>query len=211
MHINYLQVGSHIGNTDNDPVFNQIAPGMNMNIILIEPMVELFNKLVVNYSHKSHNNNIQFMNIAVSNHDGVLDLYKYPPPPPKLPWISAQKQPEWTDQLTSVNKEHLAMHGLANSPVNKVTVRCKTLNTIISENNITSIDNLFTDTEGHDYDILMDMDLSIVKPKNILFESIHTDGSQKKGANYTTLLNKFKTNGYTIVSENGADTLVSLL
>jgi hypothetical protein len=208
MHIDYFQVGSHIGNTKNDPVFNKVTSGMN--VILIEPMPELFNKLVVNYSYKTHNNNIKFMNIAVSNHDGVLDLYKYPPPP-KFPWLSTKKQPEWTDQLTSVNKEHLAMHGLANSPINKVTVRCKTLNTIISENNITSIDNLFTDTEGHDYDILMHMDLSIVKPKNILFESIHTDGSQKRGANYRSLLNKFTNNGYTIISENGADTLVSLL
>lgn len=211
MHINYLQVGSHVGKTDKDPLFNKITAGTNMNIILIEPMVELFNKLVVNYSHKSHNNNIQFMNIAVSNHDGVLDLYKYPPPDSKTSWFSAQKQPIWRDQLTSVHREHLESHGFADAPVNKVTVPCKTLNTIISENNITSIDNLFTDTEGHDYDILMDMDLSIVKPKNILFESIHTDGSHKKGSNYRTLLDKFTTNGYTIISENGADTLVSLL
>jgi len=211
MHIDYFQVGSHIGNTTNDHIFNKITSGMN--VILIEPMPELFNKLVVNYSYKTHNNNIQFMNIAVSNHDGVLDLYKYPPPPSsfKLSWMSTQKQPEWTDQLTSVNKDHLVMHGFKNVPINKVTVSCKTLNTIISDNNITSIDNLFTDTEGHDYDILMHMDLSIVKPKNILFESIHTDGSRQRGANYRTLLNKFINNGYTVISENGDDTLVSLV
>ena len=208
MHVDYFQVGSHVGNTDNDSVFNKITDGMN--VVLIEPIPELFNKLVVNYSYKTLTNNVQFMNIAVSNHDGSLDLYKYPSSD-NISWLPTKKQPEWINQLTSVNKEHLFMHGLKTAPIHKVTVPCKTLNTIISEGNITSIDNLVTDTEGHDYDILMHMDLSIVKPTNIMFESIHTDGPHQKGVNYTALLNKFTNNGYTVIWENEMDTLVSLL
>jgi FkbM family methyltransferase len=218
MKIDYLQVGSHIGNTDNDNVFNKITEGMN--VILVEPMPELFSKLVTNYQDKSTKNNIEFLNLAVSTYDGMLDLYSYRPlQPPPLPkkYIWSRKiitQPvntnliDWANQLASVNKNHIEAHGIYNSTI-KTTVPCKTLNTIILERNISSIENLHTDTEGHDYDILMSLDLEVVKPTNIVFESIHTDGSLKKGNNYLTLRDKFKSYGYRGVEENTFDTHIT--
>ena len=216
MKVDYIQVGSHIGNSSNDNVFNKITEGMN--VILVEPMPELFSKLVKNYHEKSTKNNIEFLNLAVSTYDGTLDLYscKTSLLPKKHIWsrkirthLGITNAIDWTDQLASVNMNHLEAHGVYNSTV-KTTVPCKTLNTIIRERNISYIENLHTDTEGHDYDILMSLDLEVVKPTNIVFESIHTDGPLKKGKNYLTLLNKFESYGYKVVEESGLDTYITL-
>ena len=210
MKVDYLQVGSHIGNTDNDPVFKKITQGMN--VILIEPMPTLFNKLVANYNDKVGNNNIEFLNIAVSTYDGMLDLYSYSPPPQhNFIWSKPLKDLTltWAHQLASVNKNHLEAHRVYNGIVN-ITVPCKTLNSIIQERNILSIGHLYTDTEGHDYDILMSLDLTIVKPENIIFENSHTDGTKIRGKNYDTLIKHFKNNGYRVVWETNLDTQLSL-
>ena len=208
MDVDYFQVGSHVGKSDNDPIFNKITEGLN--VILIEPIPDLFNKLVVNYNHKVGKNNIEFLNIAVSTYDGTLDLYSYVPP--RSLYIcekTANHYLNWADQLASVNKNHLVEHGFKNHTT-KNTVPCKTLNSIIRERNIVSIENLYTDTEGHDYDILMSLDLTLVKPTNITFENMHTDGTKKRGKNYYSLLEHFKTNGYHVDWETWFDTKLSL-
>jgi hypothetical protein len=210
MKVDYLQIGSHIGNTDNDPVFNNITQGMN--VILIEPMPNLFSKLVVNYNHKVSKNNIEFLNIAVSTHDGILDLYSYSPPPQtKVVWNKIFEHPnlKWADQLASVNKYHIRNHNF-NVYTTKTTVPCKTLNSIIRERNISSIVNLHTDTEGHDYDILMSLDLTLIKPINIIFENAHTDGTKIRGKKYDALIEHFKNNDYHVVWSNDQDTQLSL-
>jgi FkbM family methyltransferase len=212
MKIDYLQVGSHVGNTDNDNVFTNITDGMN--VILIEPIPDLFGKLVHNYKEKSTKNNIEFLNLAVSTYDGTLDLYSYKPPAlPKKKFIwSTPPKPhilEWGNQLASVNMNHIEAHGLPNSTF-KTTVSCQTLNSIIRERNITSIENLHTDTEGHDCDILMALDLDLVRPTTIVFESLHADRTFVRGDKYIQLLTKFKSNGYNLIYEDYFDTCISL-
>jgi FkbM family methyltransferase len=213
MHIDYLQVGAHTGATFNDNVFNNITE--ELNVILIEPIPDLFSKLVQNYKEKSTKNNIEFLNIAISTYDGTLDLYSYKPPPPKkyiwsLTPTGKCIPPQWVDQLASVNKNHIAAHGIDCSTI-KTTVLCKTLNSIIRERNIVSIENLHTDTEGHDYDILMSLDFELVKPTTIVFEHLHIDHEPNAHVKkYATLLNKFESNGYKVTEVNKFDTHITL-
>jgi len=212
MRVDYLQVGSHVGNAGNDKVFKNITDGMN--VLLIEPIPDLFGKLLETYKEKSTKNNIEFLNVAVSTYDGRLDLFMYKPPPTpkkKFTWSSPFIPHifEWGNQLASVNMNHIEAHGIPNSTV-KITVPCKTLDSIIRERNITSIENLHTDTEGHDYDILMSLDLDLVKPKTIVFESIHTDGPRLREGKYVEILDKFKSNGYNLIYEDDFDTCISL-
>lgn len=213
MHIDYFQVGAHIGATPNDNVFNNITEGLN--VILIEPIPDLFGKLVQNYKEKSTKNNIEFLNIAVSTYDGTLDLYSYKPPPPKkYIWSLTHREkyvaPSWIDQLASVNKNHIAAHGIDCFTI-KTTVLCKTLKSIIRERNISSIESLHTDTEGHDYDILMSLDLELIKPTTIVFENRHIDHEPNAHLKkYATLLNKFESNGYKVTEVNEFDTHITL-
>ena len=198
-----IQVGSHIGNTNNDYLYNNINP--NFKYILIEPVPYLFNQLKENY--KSYNN-ITFLNIAISNYNGFINLY--------IPSENNDfsKLVHWTSQLSSVNKEHISTF-VPECIVDKISVECKTLNTLIKEYNITEIEYLYTDTEGHDYDILMDLDLLLIRPKNIIFENKHMDGPKhildiNNCPKYFNLLNHFKDYGYEIETQKDEDTHIKL-
>ena len=198
-----IQIGSHVGNTSNDFIYNNIK--LDVKYIMIEPVPYLFNQLKENY--KSYNN-IIFLNIAISNYDGIIDLYI---PSEKNDFT---KLVNWTSQLASVNKDHIPTF-VPECIIDKITVKCKSLNKLIKEYNITDIEYLYTDTEGHDYDILMDLDLSLIKPINIIFENKHMDGS-KHSLNidncpkYNNLLNHFQEYNYFIKKQTGEDTHIKL-
>jgi FkbM family methyltransferase len=198
-----IQVGSHIGNTSNDYLYNNI--NTKFKYIMIEPVPYLFNQLKENY--KSYNN-ITFLNIAISNFNGFIDLYI---PSEKNNFT---KLVSWASQLASTNKEHILTF-VPECIVEKICVKCKSLNSLIKEYNIKEIVYLYTDTEGHDYDILMDLDLLLIRPKNIIFENKHMDGPKhtldiNNCQKYLNLLNHFKEYGYDIETQTGEDTHIKL-
>jgi FkbM family methyltransferase len=207
-HIDILQIGAHIGNSINDPIYNKNLD--NKSIILIEPVPFLYNILVHNYKVKcvKENINVNIFNIAISDKDGYIDIYA---PSDKCDF---SKLPYWISQLGSVTNEHQTNHNLFERfpefKVEKIKVECKTLNTVIKENFISSIDTLLVDTEGHDYTILKAFDLNIVKPKTIIFEHKYMDGTYKKGDKYNELLKHFLDNGYKFIKEDDEDTYLSL-
>ena len=198
-----IQVGSHIGNTSNDFLFNNIDS--KYNYIMIEPVPYLFKKLQDNYRSYT---NITCLNIAISNYNGSIKLYT----PSQT--NDFNKLVNWTDQLTSINKDHITTFA-PDCIIDEISVECKTLNTLISEYNIKHIEYLYTDTEGHDYDILMDLDLSIIRPKNIIFENKHMDGPKhildvNNSPKYDSLLRHFNEYGYEVESQTEEDTHITL-
>jgi len=141
-----IQIGSHVGNTSNDPIFNIVDN--DTNLILVEPVPYLFEQLKNNYNKKFENNhNIIFINKAVSNFIGEIEMTF---PSEKNDY---SKLPFWASQLASVNSDH-ARGDIDSLLVEKIIVETTTINQIVKEYNITQIDLLHTDTEGHDYTIL---------------------------------------------------------
>jgi FkbM family methyltransferase len=204
MDFKYIQVGAHVGNTLNDFIFNKITN--NDNIILIEPVPYLFYELQNNYNQKLNDNKIIFINAAVSNYIGDIDLYV-----PSLK-NDFKKIGFQASQLGSINKNHHDhIYHFPDLIIDKINIPCITLNYLIKKYKIKNIENLIVDTEGHDYEILIDLDLSVLKPKNITFECIHMDGTFKRGIRYNNLINHFKDHGYIILSENDYDTTISLV
>jgi FkbM family methyltransferase len=199
--INYLYVGAHVGNTKNDYLFQTNVE--NKTIVLIEPVPYLFNELKDNYKQKQEKNLVSFLNIAVSNKDDMLTLY-IPSEKNNFPMC-----PDYSTQLASVNPAHISDH-VPWMIVDKIEVPCFTLNTILKNMETTAVDNLITDTEGHDYDILMNLDLDKIKPKTIRFEHYHMDGTFTTGEKYEALISHLKNNGYTVTEKDRMDTLVTL-
>jgi len=198
----YLQIGAHVGKTPNDFLFDKEYSDRQM--ILIEPVPYLYNELVKNYEEKAKMIKlVLFLNIAISNRDGNLQLYV----PSEMNDFS--RFPFWASQLASTNEHHIRTH-LPDLHVESITVPCFRLNTLIRNLNISHIEHLMVDTEGHDYDILMDLDLQLLKPTIIQFENKHMDGIFSKNTKYTHLLDHFKHHGYTIVKEDDEDTIISL-
>ena len=196
-----IQIGSHIGNTVNDPIFNSV--NNNTTLILVEPVPYLFNILKNNYKSKFvDNQNIYFINKAVSNFIGEIEMT-----------IPSEKNefhllPFWASQLASINPDHATGH-IHQLLVEKINVKTTTLNEIVKEYNITHIDLLHTDTEGHDYTILMDYNFEI-KPNMIMFEHKHMDGLFTVGIKYIELSNKLLSLGYKKIGQNSEDTTFQL-
>jgi|TARA_R110000868_G_scaffold4895_12_gene30517 FkbM family methyltransferase len=199
MNCNLIQVGSHIGNTSNDYIFNNIT--LNGLCIFIEPVEEYFNTLKENYNKKYPDNNFLFFNIACSDVNHTLTLYKP---------IVDDKSPLWANQLTSVLPNHAKNHNI-NVGLNPIEIQAKTLNTVISENNIDSIDILAVDTEGYDYEVLQGIDLDKIKPKEIIFEHKHIDGTnQSFGFKYYKLINHLFSKNYELIKQTEDDTYMKL-
>lgn len=192
-HVHYFQVGSHIGDTFNDGMFNKVQTGNN--IILIEPVPYLFETLKEKYAAKTKDNQIIFLNVAISNKNDSLTLYI---PSPKNDFT---KFPGWASQLASVNKDHIPKH-ISNLAVDTIQVPCYTLNKIFEMMEVKTIDTLLVDTEGHDYDILMDLDLSKLKPTTIEFEHKHMDGVFTRGERFNKLMNHLSGYGYKTIKED---------
>uniref|UniRef100_A0A6C0HWB1 Methyltransferase FkbM domain-containing protein n=1 Tax=viral metagenome TaxID=1070528 RepID=A0A6C0HWB1_9ZZZZ len=196
-----IQIGSHIGNTSNDPIFNTIDN--DTTLILVEPVPFLFEQLKNNYKEKLINNqNIFFINKAVSNFIGEIEMTI---PSEKNDF---SKLPVWASQLGSVNPTHALGH-LHHLLVDKIIVKTTTINEIVKDYNIRQIDLLHTDTEGHDFIILMNYNFEI-KPNKIMFEHAHMDGLLKVGDKYTELSNKLLSLGYKKIHQDSEDTTFQL-
>ena len=198
-----IQVGAHIGNTSNDFIIRNIID--DIQYILFEPVPYLFNELCKNYKGKK---NVRLINMAISDYNGSLTLYI---PSEKNDF---SKLVSWASQLASTNENHIKTF-VPNCIVEKIEVQCKTLNTIIEEYKIENLEAIYTDTEGHDYDILMDLDLIKHKPERIIFENKHMDGpkhqlNKNDCPKYNYLLNHFYKNGYEFVSETSEDTTIKI-
>jgi FkbM family methyltransferase len=199
MNCNVFQIGSHVGNTSNDYIFDKVTS--NDFCIFVEPILEYYNKLIENYNTTYPNNNFKFLNVACSDKNDKIILYKP---------IIDKDLPIWSDQLTSVLSEHTKNHNL-NIDTLRVEVECKTIDSIIKEYNIESIDLLSVDTEGHDFEVLQGINLKKIKPKEIVFEHKHIDGTNKSfGFRYHKIINYLSSNGYVIVKQTGDDTFMKL-
>jgi cystathionine beta-lyase/cystathionine gamma-synthase len=70
-----IQIGSHIGNTRNDPIFNIV--NNDTKLILVEPVPYLFEQLKTNYNKKFNNNhNIIFINSISSLLPSYFDILR---------------------------------------------------------------------------------------------------------------------------------------
>jgi len=208
MDLKVLQIGSHIGKTEYDPVFKSVK--YNDNAIFVEPVPWLCKQLVENYDNEYPNNSFIFINTAVSDKTGKIKLYT---PSEKNDFT---KYPDWASQLSSINENHIVNHILINSDikdliVDEINVEAITLNDIIIKFNIQSIELLHIDTEGHDCDILMNLDFQKVKPKKIMFEHKHMDGTNQIGIKYKKLLEHLKENDYIFCFKSEDDTMVELV
>lgn len=196
-----IQIGSHVGDTRNDPIFNLVND--TTKLILVEPVPYLFEQLKKNYTTLFPNNpNIIFINKAVSDFIGEIEM-TFPSERNDF-----SQFPVWASQLASVDPQHALGH-IDNLIVDKIFVKTTTINDIVKKYNLTHIDLLHVDTEGHDYTILMNYNFKI-KPKKILFEHKHMDGLHTVGVKYIELSNKLIGLGYIKKGQNSEDTLFEL-
>lgn len=126
--------------------------------LFIEPVKEHFDRLP----------NCLKENVAISNYEGEIDLYYIPSDK-----IKELELPDWIRGCNSVGKPHktLVKAGWDKYCI-KDTVKVVRIKTLIEKHNITEVDFLKIDTEGHDTIILNDfLDTVDILPGKIQFEA----------------------------------------
>jgi FkbM family methyltransferase len=171
-----LQIGSNDGLTG-DPIRPLLLRNATWKALLVEPVPFLFERLRQNYTSYF---NVKFLNAAVSDSIGLVPFY-YIDPEAK---VNLPELPSWYDKLGSFNRNHISAHfGPAILPYIATTdVITYTLNDLLAEAQVSSIDVLHLDTEGHDWTILRQLDLSKITPSVILFEHKHLNSQDRESS-----------------------------
>uniref|UniRef100_A0A6C0K2S5 Methyltransferase FkbM domain-containing protein n=1 Tax=viral metagenome TaxID=1070528 RepID=A0A6C0K2S5_9ZZZZ len=195
-HQTIVQIGSHIGNTSNDPIFHLVDE--TTRLVLVEPVPSLFATLKDNYTTRFPNHpHLIFINKAVSSFVGTIELTV---PSDKNDFNTL---PFWANQLSSVHRDHAQKH-IEGLITETITVPTTTISEIIQEHQINTIDLLHIDTEGHDFIILMNYDFHLL-PKEVMFECKHMSDEQ-----YETLSTRLVGLGYSNVFKNYEDAKFAL-
>ena len=160
----FVQVGSNDGRTG-DPLFETVRQA-DVRGLLIEPMPELFERLTATYAEKR---GLIFVNAAVAEDEGSREFFWVP---------SMPGDPIWVDQLGSFSREVVLSHsdrvaGIAER-IKAVTVPCRTLSSLMTEQAFTRVDLLHIDAEGFDLAVLKTVDFRAPwAPRFILYEQKH--------------------------------------
>lgn len=130
--------------------------------IFVEPLEEIFEQLKNNY--KDYDNLI-FENSAISDIDGVKIFY----------YLDDSDLPDWSKELGSFDINVILKHSRFGIPniekyIKQKEVKCLKFSTLLEKYQVTRIDFLAIDVEGHDYEIIKQIDFLKFKPSMILYE-----------------------------------------
>ncbi|MGH8609109.1 MAG: FkbM family methyltransferase [Gammaproteobacteria bacterium] len=157
----FVQIGANDG-VIYDPIHVYVTR-QKWRGILVEPVTHCFNKLKANYSG---NANLLFENVAISDKEEVREFYRIREGQNFLP--------KWCEGLGTFYPEVLLTHKWALPNIEeymvKEAVRCISLSSLLRKHAVSYIDLFLIDTEGHDYQILKQLDFATLKPTLIVFE-----------------------------------------
>lgn len=182
-----VKVGANDG-VQGDPLCQLIRQNPQWTILFIEPIKGIYERLVRRYSVEGV---YSFENVAIAEKQGRRKIY-YVSDAVKL---AIPEVPFWYDQLGSFDRNHILKHGSAFEPfIATDDVQCETLPAVLEKHGLTSaVDLVHIDTEGYDFEVLKQVDLSNGGPRAILYEHKHLSGSDRKAAEKLLL-----TSGYAV-------------
>lgn len=135
-------------------------------------------------------------NVAVSNYTGEIDIYYVDPDE-----IAARGLATWLRGCNSVARPHFQHARLPPEIVRKDTVPVVRIKSLLDKHQITEIDTLKIDTEGHDAVILNDfLDTCSIRPTDIMFEN---NGLVPRD-DIARLAGRLQTLGYAVTITDGA-------
>lgn len=183
-YMNILDIGSHNGKTKN-PTYKYLSDN-NYNVYHIEPNVNMKEDLDLLNSVKCY--------CAVSDYCGEGKLYF-----DKRGFVSRKKGDKLNKKKgmrNSLERQNEYINSfLSNDYIN---VEVKTLNKLLEDLQLTSLELLKIDTEGSDYKILNSYSFNI-KPKKIITEDFYETNKDK----YKLL----ETKGYKLVKKTESDSI----
>jgi FkbM family methyltransferase len=178
--LNIVQVGACDGIT-NDPIFHHIANGL-ARAILVEPNPLAFDRLQKNYRDL---HNVTLVPSAIGAQDGEAQLYRI------KKTGKADSEVDSSLQLASFFREHLERHAVKPELIERITVPCRSLSSLVDEFALNTIDLLQIDAEGFDAAVVRMALTMPVRPNCINFEHKHL-----KPADRRSLFDLLESNDY---------------
>ncbi|MDJ0900428.1 MAG: FkbM family methyltransferase [Xenococcus sp. MO_188.B8] len=184
--LNFLQIGANDG-MRNDPLREFIVFGSRWKGCLVEPIPSLFAQLQKNYSRIANQNRIKFENIAISNDEKNIDLWK----------ISEKYEnyfPDYVKGMISFDKAYFSGNTLIpnfeDKWITNETVACKSINTLLQSFK-EPIDLILLDVEGMELDILSSFLFTQELPTCFIYESCHHSKSDSEKLKLIFASNKY--------------------
>ncbi len=146
----FIEVGAHNGHVT-DHLYKRIVND-KWSGVFIEPIGASFKALKKNFKGID---GLSFERIAISRKSGSLKM-----------WVPLRSSLAGC----SIYRHHPP---IKKKSVKHITVACKTLNFVAKKYNLTKIDVLQVDTEGHDFEVLKSLDLGKHLPVIIHYEHRH--------------------------------------
>lgn len=189
----FIQIGANDG-VMNDPIYKFNAKNYELiSGYVIEPLKDIFQNLEKNYRKFPQ---ITALNLGIHNTESEISLYRV-----KSEYLS--EVPEFARGIASVNPDHWKKSNLVIDAhyITEEKINCISFSQLIKNYHIDSIDLLVIDTEGYDYEILMEMDLNTIRPKIIRFEHGIRDGVMSE-IQFSQVCSKLNDFGYQIIAES---------
>ena len=179
----FLQIGANDG-IMNDPIYQfNMDNKLVVSGFVLEPLPDVYDKLVRNY-------------LAIHETEAEMVLHRVKP-------SLADEVPEFAIGVASFDETHWEKTALVPNAdyMEQVKVKCISFADFIKSNGVDSLDLLLIDTEGYDYQILMSIDFTFIKPKMIRFEHGVRDKVMSL-ENFTAVCSHLNSFGYQIIAES---------
>lgn len=170
--VRFVQIGSNDG-MSGDPLHKYITSN-EWSGILVEPMPEIFDRLVKNYQREGHR--LFFANLAVGPIDGSLSFFYVDD--------NAKELPEWASQLSSFNRDVIVKHttylpGIKDR-IKEMPIESLRLDSLLERFHFFDLDLVHIDTEGSDFEALKTINFDRLSPDIIIYEQKHIPARDAK-------------------------------
>lgn len=176
-----IQIGSNDGKTD-DPLHAVAKKNSNWQLLFIEPVAYLFDRLKQNYGASER---FTFENVGINSTGESQPFYSIK----RSEIYKENGLSEKFNQIGSFDKNHVLNlggqrlgHDKISALIEEVQVDCTTLQQLFDSNSIKALDALLIDAEGYDWQILKQLDLRVYQPAIIFFEYTNLTESGKHEA-----------------------------
>jgi FkbM family methyltransferase len=167
----FVQIGANDGVT-HDRLNAFILDG-DWAGILVEPVPYYFQKLQRTYAGRPK---LLLENVAIATAESTRDIYRVREGVTHLP--------AWVNGIASLDRQVLLNHKWAIPNIEDYIVtdqiHCVTLASVLRRHKVAHIDLLAIDTEGHDYEVIKQVDFHACKPRVITYEHKHLSKADRK-------------------------------
>ena len=184
--LKFLQIGAMDGVSHDD--LNSYIMCFDWEGVLVEPLTDMFEKLVDNYSQKY---GLEFECAAITEQDGEDYIHRVPP--------GTEGAPDWADGCSTLTPEKHIDYIVP--MMVKEKIRTVTLKSLVEKHNLHDVDFVQIDTEGYDFKIFMQMD-GVVNPSLIKVEIAHITYTNAVYMEYVLNQKGYKTfiDGYDLIA-----------